>query len=201
MNRFLFSILLGMSLIGVSVTSFAESSPIYAECTPHESCWVNEVGLLVPTNSSGIRDYFAANSITPTPLTGGLSSGLQFGRHYRIGNAATIGATLSGNVLYSSGATTTQVYQTAAYFVARGYLSQTWRSGIFAEIGIGPEVSAVSVANSDFMIQANASTRLGVGYNYQFNDDVSVGVSVGVTPSITSDNYLDGARVLVNMLW
>jgi len=202
MNKFLFLVLCGLFLVGVTSPSFAESSPLGAStCTTQCSSWVNEMGLTIPTKSSTVRDYFAANSVTPNPLTSGLGYGIQAGRHLRIGSAATIGGIVAGNVYYSKTTSTTQVYNFSTYFVARGYMSETWRDGAFVEVGFGPEVSAASFTDSSFVYQANLSTRLGVGYNYQFNNDVSVGISAVVSPSVTASNYLDGSKVIVNILW
>jgi hypothetical protein len=204
MNKFLFLVLLGLSMFGTMVPSFAmEASPIAAgECKTSCSRWVNETGVVFPTKSTTIRDYFNANGLTPIPLTSGLGNGLQFGLHRLVGNGATIGALVTGNAFYGSGGgSTTQIYNFSAYFVARGYLNGTWRNGAFVELGCGPEVSAASFADSAFVYQGNISTRLGVGYNYQFNDDITVGLSAVVTPTVTAGSYLDGSKVIVNILW
>lgn len=199
MKRFLFLVLVGLTV--VMQTSFAESSPISSESCQTKSPWLNEMSLVAPTNTAATRDFFTANGITSNPLTSGLGYGVQVGRHFCVGNGATVGAVLSGNAFYSSSITTNQVYGLSAYFVGRAYFSNTWRHGLFAELGAGPEVSAVSVNSSDFRVQGNLSTRVGVGYNYEFNDDITVGAAVLVTPAISSSNYLDGARVVINLLW
>lgn len=199
MKRFLFLVLTGLSLMLTNL--FAESSPLVAENCRGNSPWLNEMSLVVPTKTNAVRDYFSANGVTSNPLTSGLGYGVQVGRHLCIGRGATVGGVLAGNAFYSSGITTNQVYGLSAYFVGRAYFSNTWRNGLFAELGAGPEVSAVSVNGSSFRTQANLSTRVGVGYNYEFNDDITVGATVLVSPSVTSSNYLDGARVVINLLW
>ena len=39
------------------------------------------------------------------------------------------------------------------------------------------------------------------GYNYKFTNDVTLGVSLLATPAVSSAGFLDGAKVVVNMLW
>lgn len=201
MKRFLFLVLVGITVL--MQTTFAEtprveSSPLSSEI---DYQWINEMSLLVPTKTNALRDYFTANGVTSNPLTSGLGYGVQVGRHLCIGSGATVGGVISGNVFYSSNVTTNQVYGMSAYFVGRAYFTDSWRHGLFAELGAGPEVSAVSVNDSDFRVQANLSTRVGVGYNYKFNDDITVGATLLVTPSVSSSSYFDNARVVVNLLW
>lgn len=177
-----------------------EASPLSPKC---EGCssWISEVGFVFPTRPVVFRDFYAANNVNPVPLTSGLGYGAQFGRHLLIGNSSTIGVVTNANAFYSSLGNTTQIYQVAAYFLARAYMNESWRSGIFAELGAGPEVSATSFNGSTFAYQGNISTRIGVGYNHKFNEQFSVGATFVVVPSVTSNNVLDGSRVVVNMLW
>lgn len=194
MKTFLLSIITLFSI----VSAFSQSTPI---SVGESSKYVNELGLVFPTKSGPIRDYINANNIRINPLTSGFSSGFQIGRHRIINEKSTLGVVLGSNAFYSSDTATTQIYQTGLYLTGRLYFGETWRNGVFAEVTAGPEFAATSIQGSDFQIQTNVGTRIGVGYNYQFNRDVTLGVSLVASPSILSDNYLDGSRVVINMLW
>lgn len=169
-------------------------------CCPRKK-YVTELGLIFPVKTNAVKDYINAANINVSPLTSGFSSGFQLGKHRIVNEKATLGAIIGANMFYGKGVVTNQVYQLGAYLTGRLYFGDTWRNGVFAEVGAGPEVSATSLSGGDFQYQANFASRIGVGYNYRFNEDVTLGASVVVAPSITSDNYFDGAKVVVNMLW
>ena len=163
--------------------------------------YVTELGLVFPVKTDAVKDYINASNIGINPLTSGFSSGFQVGKHRIINEKATLGLALGGNMFYGRGVATNQVYQLGAYLTGRLYFGDSWRNGVFAEVGAGPEAAATSLNGGDFQYQANIASRFGVGYNYQFNEDVTLGASVVVAPSIMADNYFDGAKVVVNMLW
>lgn len=194
MKTFLISILCLLSM----VPAFSQETPVCA--TPAKK-YVNELGLVFPTKTDDIKGYINANNIAVNPLTSGFSSGFQVGKHRIINDQATLGVILAANGFFSAGSAENQIYQFGAYLTGRLYFGETWRNGVFAEIGAGPEVAAASVQGGDFQFQANFGTKLGVGYNYQFNKDVTLGLSFITAPSMLSDNYFNGSKIVVNMLW
>jgi len=194
MKTLLISLLLILSI----VPSFSQSTPI---CVGTEKKYVNELALTFPTNGRDIKDYINTNNVVVNPLTSGFSSGFQIGKHRIINDQATLGLILGSNVFFTSATTKTQIYQTNLNLVGRLYFGESWRNGVFTEIGAGPEFAASSVQDSDFQLQVNFGTRIGIGYNYQFNKDVTLGLSFIASPSVISDNYLNNSRVVVNMLW
>ena len=163
--------------------------------------YITELGLVFPVKTDAVKDYINASNIGVSPLTSGFSSGFQFGKHRIINQKATLGVILGGKMVVGKGVELNQVYQLGAYLTGRLYFGDTWRNGVFAELGAGPEGAMASLNGGDFQYQANFASRFGVGYNYQFNEDVTLGASVVVAPSIMNDNYFDGAKVVVNMLW
>lgn len=190
------SVILGVSALGNIQVEASPLSPVY-----NEYCWISEVGFVFPTKPVAIRDFYAANKIIPNPLTSGLGYGTQIGRHILLENGSTIGVVANANMFYSSTQNTSQIYQFSTYFLARAYMDDYWRRALFFEIGVGPEVSATSFNDSDFIYQANISTRIGVGYNYKFNQQFSVGATFVVVPSVVSSSPFDGSRIIVSMLW
>lgn len=209
MSRFFVSVLTGLTLLAMSAfaSDVMESSPIQyvqqPKCsTACSTSWVDDVGMSFPVKPTIFKDYLTASGVASTPITNGVGYGAQFGRHYIVREGgATLGVIVSGNAFYSSGPVQAQVYQLGAYFTGRAYFNQSWREGLFAEVGAGPEVGGTSFNGASFQYQANLNARFGLGYNYRFNNDVSLGVSVLASPSITGNGILDGSRVLVNMLW
>lgn len=163
--------------------------------------YVSELGLVFPVKTDAMKNYINSNTIVISPLTSGFSAGFQYGRHRLLNDRATLGVLLGGNMFVASAATTTQVYQLGAYLTGRLYFGETWRNGVFAEVGAGPEFAGAVIQSGDFQFQSNFASRFGIGYNYQFSKDVTLGLSAVVSPSLMSDNYFDGARVVVNMLW
>ena len=194
MKTFILSLICAMMLTPVIAQ---ESKP----CCVKKKKYVTELGLIFPVKTDAVKDYINASNVGVNPLTSGFSSGFQFGKHRIINEKATLGLILGGNMFYGKGVATNQVYQLGTYLTGRLYFGDTWRNGVFAEVGAGPEVAAASLSGGDFQYQANIASRVGVGYNYQFNEDVTLGLSVVTAPSIMSDNYFDGAKVVVNMLW
>jgi hypothetical protein len=193
MKTFILSLLCAMM---ITPAIAQESKPCCAK-----KKYVTELGLVFPVKTDAVKDYINASNIGISPLTSGFSSGFQVGKHRIINERATLGLALGGNMFYGRGIATNQVYQLGAYLTGRLYFGDTWRNGVFAEVGAGPEGAATSLNGGDFQYQANIASRFGVGYNYQFNEDVTLGASVVVAPSIMADNYFDGAKVVVNMLW
>lgn len=170
------------------------------QCCPRKK-YVNELGLVFPVKTAIMKNYISAGSINVNPLTSGFSSGSQIGRHRIINEKATLGVILASNIFYGNTPVKNQIYQVGTYLTGRLYFGETFKNGVFAELGAGPEFSAASLSGASFQLQANFASRVGLGYNYRFNDDVSLGAAVVISPSITADNYTDGARVIVNMLW
>lgn len=218
MRKLMFSVL---SLVCASTMMFAqtsrramvEASPIQPQkdTTVSSTNYINELGLTFTVQNGPLKTYVTGLGVAPSPLTSGFGSGFQVGRHYFVSQQATIGMILGANAYYSntpanffgtsSPEVTAQLYQVASYFTGRVYFGESWQRGIFAELGAGPEVSAVSFNSSGFLYQANLGTRLGVGYNYKFSNDVTLGLSVLASPSVTNNNYLDGSKLLINLLW
>lgn len=194
MKIFLVSILLVLSML----PAFSQSTPV---CAADSKKYVNELGLTFPTNTDDIKNYINANNVVVNPLTTGFSSGFQLGKHRIINDRATLGAIIGSNVFFSSAGVKNQIYQLNVHLAGRLYFGETWRNGVFAELGAGPEVAASSIQDGDFQFQVNFGSRFGLGYNYQFNKDVTLGLSFIASPSILSDNYLNNAKVVVNMLW
>jgi hypothetical protein len=163
--------------------------------------YVSELGLSFPLKSQHMKDYINLNNVQVAPLTSGFGAGFQLGGHRILNENATLGVLLNSNMFLASGEHFTQVYQMGAYLTGRLYFGDTWRNGVFTEIGAGPEFAAASIQGGDFQFQGNFASRIGLGYNYQFNKDVTLGASVVVSPSLTSDDYLNETRVVINMLW
>lgn len=194
MKSFLISILCVLSM----VPAFSQNTPI---CSNETKKYVNELGLVFPINKDDVKNYINGNNVVVNPLTSGFSSGFQVGKHRIINDQATLGVVLGANTFFSSGASENQIYQINAHLTGRLYFGDTWRNGVFAEIGAGPEFAAASVQGGDFQFQANFGSRFGLGYNYQFNKDVTLGLSFIASPSILSDNYFNNSKLVVNMLW
>ena len=197
MKTFILSLLCAM-MITPAIAQETTSKPC---CANGKKKYVTELGLVFPVKTDAVKDYINASNIGISPLTSGFSSGFQVGKHRIINEKATLGVILGGNMFYGRGVATNQVYQVGTYLTGRLYFGNTWRNGVFAEVGAGPEMAATSLNGGDFQYQANIASRFGLGYNYQFNEDVTLGASVVVAPSIMNDNYFDGAKVVVNMLW
>lgn len=193
MKTFILSLLCAMM---ITPAIAQESKSCYAK-----KKYVTELGLVFPVKTDAVKDYINASNIGINPLTSGFSSGFQVGKHRILDEKATLGLALGGNMFYGRGVATNQVYQLGAHLTGRLYFGDSWRNGVFAEVGAGPEAAATSLNGGDFQYQANIASRFGLGYNYQFNADVTLGASVVVAPSIMNDNYFDGAKVVVNMLW
>lgn len=191
------SIIFSILSIFSAVTLFSMSAD---QCSQSKK-YVFELGLNTPINASGIKDYINSNNVSVSPLTSGFNTGFQIGGHKIINDQATLGIVVGMNTFIASQSVTNQIYQLGTYLTGRLYFGDSWRNGIFTEISAGPEASVISLSKSDFSYQVNIASRLGVGYNYQFNKDVTLGVSVVISPSITSANYTDGAKIVVNMLW
>lgn len=188
----------------ISMLCILFSIPMMAQDTPacpSQKNYVSEMGLVFPVKTDAMKAYINANSINVGPLTSGFSAGFQVGKHRILNEKATLGVLLGGNMFVASGVSTTQVYQLGAYLTGRLYFGETWRNGVFAEVGAGPEGAAAKIQGGDFQFQANFASRFGVGYNYQFSKDVTLGISAIVSPSLVSDNYFDGAKIVANMLW
>lgn len=196
MKTFLISILCLLSM----APAFSQNTPI---CSHETKKYVNELGLVFPLNKDDVKNYINGNNIVVNPLTSGFNSGFQLGKHRIINDQATLGVILGANTFFSSGISETQIYQLNAHLTGRLYFGETWRNGVFAEIGAGPEFAAASasVQGTNFQFQANFGSRFGLGYNYQFNKDVTLGISFIASPSLLSDNYFNNSKLVVNMLW
>lgn len=187
-----------------AVESSTPLAPNVSEATSKssQSNYVSELGLLFPVKTDAIKDYVNANTIVVSPLTSGFGAGFQYGMHRILNDRSTLGLALNGNTFVASaGTTTNQVYQAGLYLTGRLYFGDTWRNGVFAEVGAGPEFAGAVIRGGDFTYQVNVASRLGVGYNHQFSKDVTLGISAIVSPSMTSSDYLSSARIVVNMLW
>jgi len=195
MKTLFISIMLGI----LTVSGLAQDTP---NCpSPTHKNYVTELGLVFPVKTDAMKNYINANSIVVSPLTSGFGAGFQLGKHRILNEKATLGVILGGNMFIASAETTTQVYQIGAYLTGRLYFGETWRNGVFAEVGAGPEFAGAKIQDSDFRIQSNFASRFGLGYNYQFSKDVTLGISAIISPALTADNYFDGAKIVANMLW
>jgi hypothetical protein len=194
MKGFIFSVLFVLSM----VPAFSQQTPIYVGST---SKYVTELGLVFPGKPDEIKNYVNANGINVSPLTSGLNSGFQFGRHRIINDQATLGLVVAGNAFFTSSSVKNQIYQIGTFLTGRLYFGDNWRNGLFAEVASGPEFAAASIQGGDFQLQVNVASRVGVGYNHQFSKDVTLGISFVASPSLTSSDYLNGSKVVVNMLW
>lgn len=191
-----FFILAITALLQLPVFAQETSTPI----STHKQ-YVMELGLVFPVNTDAMKDYLNANGIAVSPLTSGFGSGFQIGAHKLLNEKATLGVLMGGNMFITSSDGVSQFYQTGAILTGRLYFGETWRNGVFAEVGAGPEFGATKIKDNDFTFQLNFASRFGVGYNYQFNKNVTLGISAIVAPSVTAANYLDGAKIVANMLW
>lgn len=167
-----------------------------------EYVWVNEVGLVFPIKNNAFKDYLVANGITSLPITTGLGTGVQLGRHCAIAQPTTLGLVLNGNMFISNApGTKCQVYQVATFLTGRIYFGNSWHKGLFAELAGGLEASAASFFGNSFSFQANIASRVGAGYNIAFNSTATVGVALTLSPTALSSDYLSSARLVINMLW
>lgn len=175
-----------------------EASPV----APAAPKWITELGLTFPVRSNAMRDYIAAHGITTLPLTSGVSNGASIGRHVVLSNQATLGAILGANMFVGTDSVAvSQLYQLSAFLTGRLYFGESWRGGFYVEIGSGPELSLAKFSGTPLVFQVNIGARGGVGYNYKFSDDVTVGASVVASPALTAASVMDGMRVCVVMLW
>lgn len=163
--------------------------------------YVAELGLIFPAKNDAMKNYITANAISVNPLTSGVGSGFQLGVHKLLSEKATMGVIFGGNMFLVASDSTTQLYQVGTFLTGRLYFGETWKNGVFAEVGAGPEFGAASVRGGTFNFQLNFASRFGVGYNYQFSKNVTLGVSAIISPSVVANNYLDGAKIVANMLW
>jgi hypothetical protein len=192
------SIILSALILLFSTSAFSQSNPV---CCNTQKKYVSELGFVFPGKTQVIKDYVNANSVSINPLTSGFGSGFQLGKHRIINDQATLGVVLGANAFFISSNAKTQIYQIGTYLTGRLYFGETWRNGVFTELGAGPEFAASSINDSDFNVQANFASRIGIGYNYQFNKDVTLGASLIVSPSLMTDDYLNGSKFVINMLW
>lgn len=161
-----------------------------------------EIGVTFPITTSAVKQYIEANGVTANPLTSGYSNGVELGIHGLISHQATVGLLATGNLFVANDMTgTNQIYQLGAYMIGRLYFSDTWRGGLFAELGSGLEFSLSAFHQADARYQANFGARIGAGYNYKFNSDVTIGASVRAAPSLSAKTITDGMQLVVSMLW
>lgn len=197
--------LVSLALLLVSTIApakcFSEASPLAPKCEESCSPWINEIGIVVPTKSTPLKDFFNSTGVNSSPLTTGLGHSVQFGRHLPYGKSSTVGAVANVNAFYSSQGASYQIYQASILFIGRAYLGESWRSGAFVELGAGPEIGGASLNGGSFFYQANIAARAGIGYNYKFNDAITVGATAVLSPSVTSGSITDGAKVVISMLW
>ena len=167
-----------------------------------EKTAITELGLTFPIKSTALKDYIGANGVTSLPLTSGYSNGVEIGRHSVISNQATIGLLANANMFMASDSTwIDQIYQLNLFLVGRLYFGDSWRGGFFAELGSGPEISLAKFRGAPLIYQIDIGSRIGVGYNYKFAEDVTIGASVLISPSITMGNTSDGIKIAISMLW
>lgn len=192
-------VLLSILFTVLTVSGFAQETNSMEPCS--HSKYISDLGLAFPINTDNLKSYINSNSIEVGPLTSGFGAGFQFGRHKVLNDKATLGIVTGGNMFIVSTNTTNQVYQLGIYLTGRLYFGETWKNGVFAEVGAGPEFGGAIIQDGPFKFQGNFASRFGLGYNYQFSKDVTLGISAIVSPSLTSSNYFDGSRIVVNMLW
>jgi hypothetical protein len=173
-------------------------SPIAATTTRY----VNELGLTIPLKNATLKNYVESHGLQTLPLTSGISNGVQFGRHGVISRQATIGVTCGANMFVGTDSVeVSQIYQLAFYLTGRLYFGDSWRSGFYAELGSGPELSAAKLKGQPLVFQANIGARVGVGYNIEFNDDVTIGVGVIAAPAMSAKTLLEGTKGTISMWW
>jgi hypothetical protein len=173
-----------------------EPSPIQAEKTT-----LTELGITFLPKSSPITDYITANGVTTLPFTSGYSNGVEVGRHALVARRASVGVLVHANMFMGSASSViNQIYQMNVFVTGRLYFGHSWRGGLFLEVGSGLEVSAAKFQGAPLAYQIDIGSMVGVGYNLNL-DDVSVGCSLRLSPSLTSSNVLDGTRVAISMLW
>lgn len=195
-----------VSLVLVSVCTFAQSPRAVVVPSPLEPAKpktsIVELGVVFPLKNSVVKEYITTRGITTLPLTSGYTSGAQIGVHNIIAAQSTVGVIAGANVFVGSDAvSTSQIYQLSLLMTGRHYFGSSWHGGFFAELGSGLEVSATKFTATPLALQINMATRIGAGYNYEFADDVTVGLSILASPSLSAGSLMDGARVAVSMLW
>jgi len=163
---------------------------------------ITELGITFPIKSSVIKNYVSTNGVSALPLTSGYSSGVEIGRHGVISNQATVGVLANANMFLASDSTwMNQIYQLDVFLTGRLYFDESWRGGVYAELGAGPEFSAAKFKGAPLVYQINIGARFGVGYNYKFTDDVTIGIALVAAPSLTMSDFMDGVKVRASMLW
>lgn len=164
--------------------------------------WVNELAMTFPLKNSPVKNFIDSHGITTLPLTSGVGNGVEVGRSAVISNQATIGAVIGLNAFIgSNGFQSNEIYQLQAFLTGRLFFDQSWRGGFFAEVGSGLEFSVASIDSLPTMYQANVGARIGTGYNYRFNNDVTIGLSLVAAPSLSVTNFVDGLKLKLAMLW
>lgn len=180
------------------VINAQEASPI----TPAPTRWITELGLTFPIKNNSIKNYVESHGIVTLPLTSGVSNGAAIGRHAVISDQATIGLLMGANMFIGTDSVAvSQLYQLSAFVTGRLYFGESWRGGAFVEIGSGPELSMAKLRGTPLVFQVNIGARIGLGYNYRFSNDVTVGASIVAAPALSAGSLMDGMKVAVSMLW
>lgn len=163
-----------------------------------------ELGVTLPLRPSVITDYIKAHGISTIPFTSGYGTGALIGRHAIISRQTTIGVIAHANFFSGSdsASNTSQIAELSALLTARIILiGDSWRGGLYMQLGAGVEMSVAKFAQSSAVYQVNIASRAGVGYNIKLGDDVTVGVAILAVPSLSDKNIIDGSVVAFNMLW
>lgn len=163
---------------------------------------VYELGVVFPLRSNAVKDFIAAHNVGVLPMTSGVGSGCQAGKHWVVSSEATVGVVCGFNMFIGSGnGGTNHIYELESLVVGRLYFGESWRGGLYAELGSGPQVTIAKFPGESLLYQVNITTQVGVGYNYRFSGDVTIGAGIKTTPSLSITNMLDGTKVVVSMLW
>ena len=161
--------------------------------------YCTELAVTFPLNNSAIKNFIAEHGVETIPLTSGIGNGVEFGRHYFINDQSTVGAIVGANLFIGSQPVLAQIYQLQLLVSGRLYLSDSWRGGLYSEVASGAELSLAKFSNINAIYQANITTRIGLGYHYQFNSDVTVGIAAFTTPSLST--ILDNSKIAIEMLF
>ena len=188
------------SLVFVCQAS-AQSEAIFTPIGEVSRPSLYEIGLTFPIFSNDARDFINNMGISPTPLSSGFGTGAQVGYHKLIRERATFGAVLNASMFLDNGQATTQIYQTSAMAVGRLFFMKKWTNSVFAELGAGPEITAYSIAGARFNTQVSIASRFGVGYSYEFDNNVCLTASAVISPNFASNDPTRNAKIVVSMVW
>lgn len=183
------------------VTSDGDTVTVTDVMTSAPTSSLLEIGLVFPVFSDGVRDFMAANNIPVNPLASGFGTGIQLAAHNEINSRATLGGILNATSFITSGDSLTQLYQVNFSIAGRAHFLQFGASSVFAEIGVGPEFAAYSIKDGTFAYQVSLTSRFGLGYRYNFGNNLGLLASAVLSPDFGSTDPTRNLKVILGMIW